>query len=68
MPSRMMGMIYPRLIPGSLPSARQVSRSSRMEAIRKRVKAAEKGWMSLATTRPAMKVPPQKTAMSTSLT
>ena len=68
MPSRMMGTICPRFMPGSLPSMRQVSKGSSAEAMTNLAKAADKGWISRAMTRPAMKVPPQNTAMSNSFT
>ena len=56
-----------QLIAGNFPSICQVIPSRKSEAIANRRKAAEKGSISLATTRPAIKVPPQKMAVKISL-
>jgi len=53
---------------GSVPSAFQVSKRRKTEAIANRKKAAENGPTFFATTLPAIKVPPQKIAVSNNFT
>jgi len=68
MPKRKIGKICLFRITGSLPSSFQVNKMRKIEAMKNLKNAAENGPTSLATTLPAIKVPPQKMAVSMSLT
>ena len=57
-PRKITGMICLLFSMGSLPSALQVSKRRKTEAIANRKKEAEKGPTSFATILPAIKVPP----------
>jgi len=67
-PRSITGMICPLFSMGSVPSAFQVSKRRKTEAIANRKKAAENGPTFFATSLPAIKVPPQKIAVSNNFT
>lgn len=67
-PRRITGMICLLIGMGSVPSAFQVSKRRKTEAIANRKKAAENGPTSFATTLPAINVPPQKIAVNNNFT
>ncbi|MBA7661688.1 hypothetical protein ES703_69708 [subsurface metagenome] len=60
-------MICALFMAGSFPSTRQVMNRRKTEAMANLKKEAAKGPTSFATTLPAIKVPPQKTAVRNSL-